>query len=58
MEMIRRINLTYIIHIDSVRPMKAATKSEELVRAAGSQASAEVAECNCPDGCERDHDND
>jgi hypothetical protein len=24
----------------------------------GIQASAEVAECNCPDGCERDHDND
>jgi hypothetical protein len=38
--------------------MKAGTKSEELVRASGIQASAEVAECNCPDGCERDHDND
>jgi hypothetical protein len=58
MEIIRRINLTYIIHVDSVRPMKPATKSEERDRAAGIQASAEVAECNCPDGCERDHDND
>jgi hypothetical protein len=33
------------------------TQSSEIA-VSGIQASAEIAECNCPDGCERDHDND
>jgi hypothetical protein len=38
--------------------MKVTQKSSDAARAAGIQSSAEIAECNCPDGCERDHDND
>jgi len=36
--------------------MKTSQRSEEVVRYR--MSSAEEAECNCPDGCERDHDND
>jgi hypothetical protein len=28
------------------------------IAGSGVQASAEIAECNCPDGCQRDHDYD
>jgi hypothetical protein len=38
--------------------MNRTSQSNEKAAGSGIQASAEVAECNCPDGCERDHDND
>jgi hypothetical protein len=38
--------------------MNGTAQSNENNVGFGIQASAEVAECNCPDGCERDHDND
>jgi hypothetical protein len=38
--------------------MNRTTESDQPAAGSGIQASAETAECNCPDGCERDHDND
>jgi len=38
--------------------MNRTEQSQQQAPSTGIQASAETAECNCPDGCERDHDND
>lgn len=56
MASIEAINLTDITLLDSVAYMNTSQWSEDLV--AARMSSAEEAECNCPDGCERDHDND
>ena len=36
--------------------MESTQRTDDLMR--NRVPSAEVAECNCPDGCERDHDTD